>query len=60
MDAFTCPSCEELCRIEDAEIYEVYDKDGKETPVTCACCEKDLIVTSVVTGWYLHVRIDNL
>ncbi len=59
MDAFTCPGCGLLCRIEEEEIYEVYAADGKETLVTCARCGKDLIVTSTVTGWDFNARIDD-
>lgn len=52
---FCCPKCGHEYSIEDLELWEVYEEDGKETDITCGECDSDMVITSKVTGWRFEV-----
>lgn len=54
---FKCPACGEEYEINDLELWEVYEEDGKETELACGACDTDMVITSRVKGWEFEVQL---
>lgn len=51
MNTFECPACSKEYDIEEIELWEVYEEDGKQTNFTCHDCDAEMVITSTVIGW---------
>ena len=58
-DEIICPKCGHEHSINDMELWEVYEEDGKETELDCHNCSADLVVTSVITGWSFDTELND-
>ena len=57
MSDFSCPNCKKEFDINELELWEVYEEDGKETEFSCTSCEAEILITSSVVAWSFEVEI---
>lgn len=57
-DIFKCPECGHVHDIGKLELWNVYEKECKQTEYDCNGCGKPLIVISIVTGWTFEVEMN--
>jgi len=53
---FKCPYCQDEHNVNDLELWEVFEEDGKETEIECQSCEREFIVVSHATWRFEGVK----
>ncbi len=51
MSNFICPNCKQDFDVNELELWEVYEEDGKETEFKCDSCDADILITSSIVAW---------
>ncbi len=58
-DKIICTECNHKHSINDMQLWEVYEHEGKVTKLDCDNCGKPLVITSIVTGWEFEVELND-
>ena len=56
-DTLVCPECGYEHSVDELEMYEIYDEDGKETELDCHGCDIPLLITSVISQWQFDIQV---
>lgn len=55
---FSCPKCNQRYSVNNLELWDVYESEGKETEFTCDECDSDFIITSTVKEWEFNTELN--
>lgn len=57
MSEFTCPHCTNILDVNDMELWEVYEEDGKETETDCPECGTTIKIISSIVLWSFEAEL---
>lgn len=56
-NSFICPACGHEHKINDLELFELYQENITHE-YNCANCHEHLYIDSIATEWHFEVEID--